>query len=108
MPVIIVNNFDLAAFSTAVHERGPAWESAGVQWRLTIGPTRDKSAAWVACENARRTAQLTVWTSGEAEFDVGDFITGATTSTHYDLATRQDLDSCLDDLTRHLNAPPAP
>ncbi|MEV4008027.1 hypothetical protein [Actinomadura sp. NPDC049753] len=100
-----MNKLDLDAFSAAVQERGPIWESENVQWRLTIGPARDKSAAWVTCENTQRAVQLTVWTSGEAELDVGDFLTGATNSTHYDLNTRQDLDDCLDDLTRRLNAP---
>ncbi|GAA4233875.1 hypothetical protein GCM10022254_37380 [Actinomadura meridiana] len=44
-----------------------------------------------------------VWTSGEAELDTGDLTTGASTSTHYELATPQDLTSRLDDLTKHLN-----
>ncbi|GAA4237847.1 hypothetical protein GCM10022254_51360 [Actinomadura meridiana] len=48
-------------------------------------------------------AQLTVWTSGEAELDTGDLTTGASTSTHYELATPQDFTSCLDDLAKHLN-----
>jgi hypothetical protein len=38
-------------------------------------------------------AQLTIWTSGEAELDIGDLTTGATSSTHYDL-TPQDLATC--------------
>lgn len=64
-----------------------------------------KPAVWVTCENTHTLAQLTVWTSGEADLVVGDVSTGATTSTHYDLTTRQDLNHCLDDLTGHLHAP---
>ncbi|MEU4403871.1 hypothetical protein AB0F88_05055 [Streptosporangium sp. NPDC023963] len=96
-----MNDFDLAHFAAAVHDRAPGWETADVQWQLTIGPTRDKSAAWVTCEDARRVIQLTVWTSGEAELDVGDLASGTTASVHYDLATSEDLAACLDDLTQH-------
>jgi hypothetical protein len=96
-----VADFDLADFAAAVQECGAGWDAAGIQWRFTLGPTRDKSAAWVTCETTQALAQLTIWTSGEAELDIGDLITDATSSTHYDL-TPQDLATCLDELTQRL------
>lgn len=103
-----MTEFDLTAFTAAIQDRSQSWESEGTNWELTLGPTRDKSAAWVTCENTHTAAQLTVWTSGEAELDVASLITGAGTSTHYEFADRQDLEACLDDLTEHLNTPPHP
>jgi hypothetical protein len=104
--ILVVLDFDLADFASAVQERGAGWDAAGIQWQFTLGPTRDKSAAWVTCETTQAIAQLTIWTSGEAELDIGDLTTGATSHIHYDL-TRQDLASCLDELTQRLTLAPA-
>ncbi|WP_155353327.1 hypothetical protein [Acrocarpospora macrocephala] len=98
-----MNDFDLTDFAAAVHDRAPGWESAGVLWQLTIGPARDKAAAWVTCEDAHRATKLTIWTSGEAELDLGDLASGTITSVHYDLANSEDLAACLDDLTQHFS-----
>ena len=103
-----MNDFDLNDFAAAVHEHGPSWQAAGIDWQLLFGPTRDKPAAWVTCETTRTLAQLTIWTSGEAELDTGDVANGTHTSTHYDITTPQDLTACLDDLTQKLNPPPTP
>ncbi|MEV6929038.1 hypothetical protein AB0M46_31735 [Dactylosporangium sp. NPDC051485] len=92
-------------FAAAVAARAAWWQEAGVQWQLHYGPAHDKSAAWVDCTTAHREAQLTVWTSGEAELDVGDVSTGAITSTHYELSDTAELAVCLDDLTGQLTAP---
>ncbi|GAA0951582.1 hypothetical protein [Nonomuraea longicatena] len=94
--------------AAAVQDRGPAWEAAGIQWKLTTGPTTDKPAVQVTCENTHNLAQLTIWTSGEAELDLAHPTSGATTSTHYDLATQEDLATCLDELTNLLNRHPTP
>jgi hypothetical protein len=81
-----------------VRAHAPAWERAGITWQFTLGPVRDKSAAWVECELADAFGQLTLWTSGEAELDVGDIASGVT-STHYDLSGPADVGKCLTDLT---------
>ncbi|MFL6053431.1 MAG: hypothetical protein ACJ72W_11015 [Actinoallomurus sp.] len=99
-------DFDLADFAAAVQERGAGWDAAGIQWQFTLGPARDKSAAWVICETTQALAQLTIWTSGEAELDIGDLTTGATNHVHYNLTT-QDLAARLDELTQRLSSPPA-
>jgi hypothetical protein len=101
-----VIDFDLADFAAAVQERGPGWEAAGIQCQFTLGPTRDKSAAWVTCESTQTAAQLTIWTSGEAELDTADLTSDATSQTHYDRTTPQDLTACLNDLAERLSSAP--
>jgi hypothetical protein len=95
-------DLDLNDFVAAVTARAARWQQVGVQWQLHHGPTRDKSTAWVDCATARHEAQLIVWTSGEAELDVGDISTGTITSTHYEMSDTAELDVCLDDLTSQL------
>ncbi|OXR43450.1 hypothetical protein B7C42_04317 [Nocardia cerradoensis] len=103
-----MTEFDLTTFTTAIQDRSRSWESKAITWELTLGPTRDKSAAWVICESTHTAAQLTVWTSGEAELDIASLTTDASTSTHHQFADRQDLEACLDHLTKRLNTPPTP
>ncbi|MEV0678646.1 hypothetical protein AB0I60_19225 [Actinosynnema sp. NPDC050436] len=93
---------DLAQFAAAVHAHAPQWERAGVQWQLTFGPERDKSAAWVDCGTGELLARLIVWTSGEAELAAGNIVTGVIDQVHYELASPQELGTCLDDLTNRL------
>ncbi|MGW4943387.1 immunity protein TriTu family protein [Actinoplanes sp. NPDC004185] len=95
---------DLDDFTTAVATRGLQWQAAGVQWQLHHGPTRSKSSAWVDCTTARHLARLIVWTSGEADLEVGDISTGAVTITHYQMSDAAELDVCLEDLTNQINA----
>jgi hypothetical protein len=97
-----VIELDLAQFAAAVHARAPQWERAGIQWQLTFGPERNKSAAWVVCETGDLAGQLTVWTSGEADLDAGNIATGVIVPVHYELTSAQELGSCLDDLTNRL------
>ncbi|MEV5575275.1 hypothetical protein AB0L06_34995 [Spirillospora sp. NPDC052269] len=92
--------------TTAIQNCGPGWEAAGIQWQLITGPPTDKPATGVICENADSLAQLTVWASGEAELDLGHPTTDATTGIHYDLATLEDLNACLDKLTELLSKHP--
>ncbi|MFI0354088.1 hypothetical protein [Actinomadura sp. 9N407] len=103
-----MTEFDLTLFTAAIQDRGSNWEPDGTRWQLTTGPIRDKSAAWVTCENTHTAAQLMVWTSGEAELDIADLITGSSTSTHFEFAGPQDLYACLDHLTERLNTPNPP
>ncbi|MDW5325336.1 hypothetical protein [Plantactinospora sp. KLBMP9567] len=100
-------DLDLGDFTDAVTARTAQWANAGVRWELHRGPTRDKSAAWIICTTADREAQLTVWTSGEAELDIAQISTGTVTSTHYDMSTAADLTTCLDELTHQLTSAPS-
>lgn len=100
--------FDLTVFTAAIQARSQRWESEGIKWKLTLGPIRDKSAAWVTCENAHVDAELIVWTSGEAELGIVSLTDGPTIDIHYEFAGRQDLETCLGDLTERLNTPPNP
>lgn len=74
----------------------------GVQWQLTFGPERDKASAWVDCETDELLAQLIVWTSGEAELAARNIVTGVIDQVHHELASPQELSTCLDDLTNRL------
>ncbi|MEV0807802.1 hypothetical protein [Micromonospora sp. NPDC050200] len=78
-----------------------------MRWELHRGPTRDKSAAWIVCTTTDREAQLTVWTSGEAELDLAQISAGTVISTHYEMSTTADLTVCLDDLTHRLTSAPS-
>ncbi|MFG3602744.1 hypothetical protein [Micromonospora chersina] len=99
-------DLDLDDFADAVTARASQWNSAGVRWELHRGPTRDKSAAWIVCTTTDREAQLTVWTSGEAELDLVQISTGTVISTHYEMSTAADLTACLDELTHRLTSAP--
>ena len=48
---------------------------------------------------------MIVWTSGEADLDLGDIATGAVTVTHYEMSSAAELTTCLDDLTSQMTAP---
>ncbi|MGC5286119.1 hypothetical protein [Micromonospora sp. DT231] len=98
---------DLDVFADAVTSHASQWNDAGVHWKLHRGPTRDKSAAWIHCATKDREAQLTVWTSGEAELDLADLSAGTVISTHYDMSTAADLTACLDELTHRLTSAPS-
>ncbi|AVT34285.1 hypothetical protein C6361_08410 [Plantactinospora sp. BC1] len=99
---------DLDDFTTAVAARGAQWQAAGVQWQLHYGPTCSKSSAWVECTTARHLAQLIVWTSGEADLEVGDISTGAITITRYEMSNAAELTACFDTLTQWLTDPTPP
>ena len=98
-------DLDLDDFTTAVAARGAQWQAAGIQWQLHLGPTRSKSSAWVDCATAHHLAQLIVWTSGEADLEVGDISTGDITLTHYEMSNAAELAPCLDDRTERLTGP---
>jgi hypothetical protein len=97
-------DLDLDDFADAVTAHASHWNSADVRWKLHRGPTRDKSAAWIVCTTMDRVAQLTVWTSGEAELDLAQISTGTVISTHYEMSTTADLTACLADLTHRLTS----
>lgn len=100
-------NLDLDDFADAVTARASQWNRTGVRWKPYRGPTRDKSAAWIVCTTTDREAQLTVWTSGEAELDLAQISTGTLISTHYEMSTAADLTACLNDLTHRLASAPS-
>ncbi|TDB69437.1 hypothetical protein [Micromonospora sp. KC723] len=100
-------DLNLDNFADAVTAHARQWNNAGIRWELHRGPTRDKSAAWIVCTTTDHEAQLTVWTSGEAELDIAHISTGTVTSTHYEMSTTADLTACLDDLTHRLTSTPS-
>ncbi|MEU7799678.1 hypothetical protein AB0B10_10440 [Micromonospora arborensis] len=100
-------DLDLDDFADAVTAHASRWNGAGVRWKLHRGPTRDKSAAWIVCTTTDREAQLTVWTSGEAELDLAHLSAGTVISTHYEMSTTADLTACLDELTHRLTSTPS-
>jgi hypothetical protein len=96
---------DLEYLAAAVTARATGWQEAGVQWQLHHGPNRDKSSAWVDCITTDRLAQLIVWTSGEAELNIGDISTGAIAITNYQMSNIAELAAGLDGITSHLTPP---
>jgi hypothetical protein len=96
---------NLDDFAAAVTARATGWQEADVQWQLHHGPTPSKSSAWVDCTTAHHLAQLIVWTSGEAELNIGNISTGAIAITTYKMSSAAELATCLDNLTSHLTPP---
>lgn len=74
-----------------VQQQSETWQRISIDWTVTYGPTRDKSAAWVSCSAPGRQGSLIVWTSGEVELDVGDVATGDVESKHFDVTDREGL-----------------
>ncbi|MEU3766173.1 hypothetical protein AB0E55_14035 [Amycolatopsis keratiniphila] len=93
---------ELAHFIAAVHTYAPKWEATAIQWQLTLGADHEKRTAWVACETGDRVGWFGIWTSGEAELEIGNLDTGVVDCVHYDLSNPEELSACLDDLTRRL------
>jgi hypothetical protein len=55
--------------------RTPTLEGLGLKVRLTWGPChRDPAAAWLDIESATRSARLMLWSNGEADLVIGDFV----------------------------------
>jgi hypothetical protein len=70
----------------------------GIDLKFDESPKdRSKTAAWVIAEREGRCAQLTVWSSGEAEFEAGT-VGDATRQEHHDVASLAQLDSLLAEL----------
>ncbi|MFK0251873.1 hypothetical protein ACIQUM_44850 [Amycolatopsis azurea] len=94
--------FDLAQFVAAVHTYAPKWEAAAIQWRLTLGPDREKRTARVVCETGDMVGSFIIWTSGETELEIGNLDTGVVEHVHHDLANPEEVTARLDDLTHRL------
>jgi hypothetical protein len=90
-----------------VEERAERWASLHIAWEFrpatTVGP---KPSASLRCESADAVGQLTVWTSGEADLDVGYFAAERMTNEHYDVTGDLGLRGCLDDLERLMSERP--
>ncbi|MFD5092451.1 hypothetical protein ACFWMR_17745 [Amycolatopsis thailandensis] len=63
---------DLAQFVAAVHTYAPKWEATSIRWQLTLGSEYEKRAAWVVCETGDMVGWFVIWTSGEAELEIGN------------------------------------
>ncbi len=55
------------------------------------------------CETDDLLGELIVWTTGEAELAIANPSTGDIDQVHHDLTTTENLDACLNDLTRRLS-----
>ncbi|MGW5702977.1 hypothetical protein [Amycolatopsis japonica] len=93
---------ELAHFVAAVHAYAPKWEATAVQWQLTLGAEHEKRTASVVCETGDMVGWFCIWTSGEAELEVGNLDTGVVDCVHHDLSSPEELSACLDDLTCRL------
>ena len=92
---------DLALLHLIVDERRGSWDEAGVQAEVTNGPVTDKPAAWLVLNNNDKIGQLTVWVSGEAEMDWGNWGTPEDGGErHDDLGSADSLRACVTDLER--------
>lgn len=94
---------------SAVAARQVRWESAGAHWefaprKLLDGRPTSKPSASVRIETSVGAAELTIWTSGEADLshlrlpDDGSEVVVDT----YELTSVLGLNGCLDDLERHV------
>jgi len=63
---------------------------------IQFDPSRDGTSRRAKPE----ASSVTVWTSGEAQLEIGNLDTGLTDHVHDDLATADDLAACLDDFQR--------
>jgi hypothetical protein len=53
---------------------------------------RPKRGAWVIAQRGERIAQLTVWSSGEVEFEAGRRRDDVAVQEHYEVTTVEELD----------------
>ncbi len=72
----ITSDLDVDNFAAAVNAAGSGCTAVSLR----------RSATWSVCRTIIDAAQLTVWTCGEAELDIGRVSTAAVTSTHYQLS----------------------
>ena len=69
---------------------------------LPIDPNRGKPVTGAEFESAHWLAEVTVWSSGEAELSTLRLNDDRVVNKHYDLADREGLDGLLDELVRLL------
>lgn len=93
---------DLADFAKAVQGYAPEWDKAGIRWRLTFRTDIAKPAALVDVELDDAIGQFIVWTSGEAELEVGSAGKGMADPVSYRLNNAGEVPACLAELTRRL------
>jgi hypothetical protein len=81
------------------------WYQKNLDWArragvaLRFGQTEDdrpKQSAWVAAEKGGRIADLTVWSSGEAEFLAGRSGDIDDINEHHELETEEELEALLE------------
>jgi hypothetical protein len=92
--------FDLGSFSARVEARAVTWTALGVKWRLKpVSPNYGKAVVAGVFESARWIGDMTVWITGEAELLTVRLADGWNVNKHYDLASPDDLEAALDELT---------
>jgi len=53
----------------------PGFEALGIKVAVTRGPAdRDPASAWVDFESSERSARLMLWSNGDADLMIGDFV----------------------------------
>ena len=90
---------DLAALEREVARRQDRWQGAAAASSITLGPATDKPGAWLDLSTPTAAAQLTVWTSGEAEVQWGYVAEPLRTHAASPvLRSAADVGACLDEL----------
>lgn len=60
-----------------LQHRRPVFEAMGLKVSVTWGPTdRNPASAWLDLESTERSARLILWSNGEADLMIGDFVKG--------------------------------
>ncbi|MCP3422438.1 hypothetical protein [Nocardioides pinisoli] len=93
---------DLGTLRDIARERSARWAEAGIGWEVVDGSPTDNPASWLILSVNDALGQLTVWVSGEAQMDWGTPSDGG--GRHCDVASRDELSQCVDDLEAALIA----
>ena len=86
-----------------VEQRAARWASLGIRWEFRPAQSvGSKPSASVRCESAEAVGELTVWSSGEADLDVGYFGDEEMAKEQYEVTEDRNLSDCLEDLERFM------
>lgn len=87
------------ALQAEVARRADGWLASGITSDVQCSPRdRDKTATWVVLEGPSGTAQLTVWSSAEAEEECLSHDSEVVEQTHHDALGVDELQAVLDRL----------
>ena len=78
----------------------PALEALDLKASITLGPSdRDKTAALLDIESSKGSSRLRLWSSGEAELVIFDFMTKEVVlEEHREISTHLGLDEVLENV----------
>jgi hypothetical protein len=101
--MIVAVKFALEELGPAVQERADMWAALGLQHRVRpVHPNHGKPVTGVEFESSVWLAEVTTWSSGEADLSTVRLTDDRVVNKHYELADRKDLDGLLDELVRLL------